>query len=227
MGVNHRLSQAPQQGRGASMILLLLLLPFCQAVPKPHPTSPALVGSEGNEAVADDYSDQQPHEWAHPSLVGSENHLNRQLPNPPTGFHYPSSNLDLEEALASDYSDYIGTDNNMDYHFHFPHTRPRPNGGGGRLNRGDDYQTDNNMDYHFHFPHTRPRPRPNGGGGRLNRGCNSWLCGDDYQTDNRDYQFRPRGIFSGTFPRPGPSRPGGTRGSRIPRIPRIPRIVVN
>merc|ERR1711974_326511 len=173
MGVNHRLSQAPQQGRGASMILLLLLLPFCQAVPKPHPTSPALVGSEGNEAVADDYSDQQPHEWAHPSLVGSENHLNRQLPNPPIGFRYPSSNLDQEDALASDYSDYIGTDNNMDYHFHFPHTRPRPNGGGGRLNRGNDYQTDNNMDYHFHFPHTRPRPRPNGGGGRLNRGCNS------------------------------------------------------
>merc|ERR1711990_19567 len=172
--VNHRLSSAPQQGRGASMILLLLLLPFCQAAPKPHPTSPALIGSEGNEAVADDYSDQQPHEWAHPSLVGSENHLNRQLPNPPIGFRYPSSNLDQEEALASDYSDYIGTDNNMDYH--------------------------------FHFPHTRPRPRPNGGGGRLNRGCNSWLCADDYQTENRDY------IFSGTFPRPRPSLPGGTRG---------------
>ena len=56
------------------MIVLLLLLPLFQAAPKPHRklTQTNLVGG-------DDFSDQESHGLTHPSLVGTENHLNRQV----------------------------------------------------------------------------------------------------------------------------------------------------
>ena len=57
------------------MIVLLLLLPLFQAAPKPHIkqlTQTNLVGGDEN-------SDQESHGLTHPSLVGNENHLNRQV----------------------------------------------------------------------------------------------------------------------------------------------------
>jgi len=111
--------------------------------------------------------------YPHPSLVGSEEHVNRQLPNPPIGIQSDDNQVEVQ---SNDYSDFSKIGNNRDY-----------NGGPGswgpvsgrltEIGRPADYQMG---DYQI-----LPGPAP--GGGRFTEIGNP----GDYQTGDYQFLLRP------------------------------------